>query len=63
MSIQTNFRAQDMLGASAPKKKAKAAPAPRVAPVAPKVEEPVVVVESAAVSEELVAEEATSNEE
>jgi hypothetical protein len=61
MSIQTNFRAQDMLGASAPKKKAKAAP--RVAPAAPKVEEPVVVTEPAVVLEEVVVEEATSNEE
>jgi hypothetical protein len=62
MSIQTNFRAQDMIGISAPKKKAKAAPAPRVAPAAPKVEEPVVV-ESVATLEEVVAEEVTSNEE
>jgi len=46
MSIQTNFRAQDMLGIEKPAVK-KAAPAPRVSAPAPKVEpvvvEPVVV--------------------
>jgi hypothetical protein len=41
MSIQTNFRAQDMLGVAKPTKKV--APAPRIAPAAPRVE-PVVVV-------------------
>lgn len=48
MSIQTNFRAQDMLGNAKPAVK-KAAPAPRAAAPAPKVEpvvvEPVVVAE------------------
>ena len=48
MSIQTNFRAQDMLGAEKPVVK-KAAPAPRAAAPAPKVEpvvvEPVAVIE------------------
>ena len=46
MFIQTNFRAQDMLGVEKPKKKA--APAPRVSAPAPKLEpvvEPVVVEE------------------
>jgi len=48
MSIQTNFRAQDMLGIAKPAKKA--APAPRAAvstpKVAPVVVEPVAVVEA-----------------
>lgn len=61
MSIQTNFRAQDMLGVAKPAKKA--APAPRVFTPAPKVEpvvvEPVVVEE---IVEAPVVEE-TSNEE
>lgn len=47
MSIQTNFRAQDMLGAAKPAKKA--APAPRVSAPAPRVE-PVVVAAEPAVS-------------
>ena len=44
MSVQTNFRAQDMLGAEKPAAK-KAAPAPRVvsAPAPTPVVEPVVV--------------------
>lgn len=42
MSIQTNFRAQDMLGVAKPAKKA--APAPRVV-APPPAPEPVVVVE------------------
>lgn len=57
MSIQTNFRAQDMLGVAKPKAK-KAAPAPRVTAPAPKVEP---VVEPVAVVEEVKAEE-TSKE-
>ena len=48
MSIQTNFRAQDMLGTEKPKVK-KAAPAPKAAAPAPKVEP--VVVEPVAVEE------------
>jgi hypothetical protein len=51
MSIQTNFRAQDMLGTEKPKAK-KAAPAPRAAAPAPKVEP--VVVEPVAVVEDTV---------
>jgi hypothetical protein len=51
MSIQTNFRAQDMLGVEKPKAK-KAAPAPRVSAPAPKAEP--VVVEPVAVVEETV---------
>ena len=43
MSIQTNFRAQDMLGVAKPAAK-KAAPAPRVV-TPPPAPEPVVVVE------------------
>ncbi len=58
MSIQTNFRAQDMLGVAKPAPK-KAAPAPRVFAPAPK---PEPVVEPVAVVEEVKAEE-TSNEE
>jgi hypothetical protein len=58
MSIQTNFRAQDMLGVAKPAKK-KAAPAPRVTAPAPK---PEPVAEPVAVVEEVKAEE-TSNEE
>lgn len=53
MSIQTNFRAQDMLGVAKPKAK-KAAPAPRITAPTPKVEpvvEPVVVVEEVKVKE------------
>jgi hypothetical protein len=53
MSIQTNFRAQDMLGTEKPIAK-KAAPAPRVAAPAPKVE-PVVVEPVVAEVEEIVA--------
>jgi len=59
MSIQTNFRAQDMLGVAKPKAK-KAAPAPRISTPAPKVEP--VVVEPVAVVEDVKTEE-TSNEE
>ena len=46
MSIQTNFRASDMLGAAKPEVK-KAAPAPRTfqAPTPAPVVEPVVVIE------------------
>lgn len=51
MSIQTNFRAQDMLGVAKPAKKA--APTPRVSAPAPRVEQPVVV-EPVVVVEELV---------
>jgi hypothetical protein len=47
MSIQTNFRAQDMLGVAKPTKRV--APAPRIAPPAPVVE-PVVVTPEPAVS-------------
>lgn len=57
MFIQTNFRAQDMLGVAKPKAK-KAAPAPRVTAPAPKLEP---VVEPVAVVEEVKAEE-TSKE-
>jgi uncharacterized protein YbjT (DUF2867 family) len=53
MSIQTNFRAQDMLGAEKPVAK-KTAPAPRVAAPTPKVE-PVVVEPVVAEVEETVA--------
>lgn len=53
MSIQTNFRAQDMLGTEKPVAK-KAAPAPRVAAPAPKVE-PVVVESVVAEVEETIA--------
>lgn len=49
MSVQTNFRAQDMLGNEKPVEK-KAAPAARVAAPAPKVE-PVVAAEVVAVEE------------
>lgn len=51
MSIQTNFRAQDMLGAAKPAKKA--APAPRIATPAPRVE-PIVVEPAGSVVEETV---------
>lgn len=51
MSIQTNFRAQDMLGAAKPAKKA--APAPRVSAPAPK-PEPIVVEPAVSVVEETV---------
>lgn len=53
MFIQTNFRAQDMLGLAKPKPK-KAAPAPRITAPAPKPEpvvEPVVVIEEVKVEE------------
>lgn len=62
MSIQTNFRAQDMLGAEKPVAK-KAAPAPRAAAPAPKAE-PVVVEQAAVVEvvEEVKAEEASTEE-
>lgn len=46
MSIQTNFRAQDMLGVAKPTKKA--APAPRIVTPAPRVE-PVVVASEPAI--------------
>lgn len=52
MSIQTNFRAQDMLGGAKPAKKA--APAPRVSAPAPK-PEPIVVEPAVSVVEETVA--------
>jgi hypothetical protein len=55
--IQTNFRAQDMLGAAKPAKKA--APAPRVSAPAPK---PEPVVEPVAVVEEPAAEETSTEE-
>jgi hypothetical protein len=59
MSVQSNFRAQDMLG-TAPQAVKKAA-APRIAPVLPKVEPAPVVAPTA---ENLVVEpEATSTEE
>jgi hypothetical protein len=54
MFIQTNFRAQDMLGVAKPKPK-KAAPAPRVTAPAPKPEpvvEPVVEVKAEEISTE-----------
>ena len=51
MSIQTNFRAQDMLGAAKPAKKA--APAPRVSAPAPR-PEPIVVEPAVSVVEETV---------
>ena len=51
MSIQTNFRAQDMLGAARPAKKA--APAPRVSAPAPR-PEPIVVEPAVSVVEETV---------
>ena len=58
MSIQTNFRAQDMLGVAKPVVKKAApkyvAPAPKVAPV---------VVEPAAVEDVVVEAEKTSTEE
>jgi len=63
MSIQTNFRAQDMLGAAKPAKKA--APAPRVSAPAP-TPEPIVVEPAVSVVEETVeapAVEETSTEE
>ena len=50
MSVQTNFRAQDMLGAAKPAKKAAA---PRVSAPAPK-PEPVVVEPAVSVVEETV---------
>lgn len=58
MSIQTNFRAQDMLGVAKPKAK-KAAPAPRTFAPAPK---PEPVVEPVAVVEEVKAEETSTEE-
>ena len=51
MSVQTNFRAQDMLGVAKPAKKA--APAPRVSAPAPK-PEPIVVEPAVSVVEETV---------
>lgn len=64
MSVQTNFRAQDMLGAAKPAPK-KAAPAPRVSAPAP-MPEPVVSAPAVSVVEETVeapAIEETSTEE
>lgn len=58
MFIQTNFRAQDMLGVAKPAAK-KAAPAPRVVPPAPK---PEPVVEPVAVVEEVKVEETSTEE-
>jgi hypothetical protein len=58
MYIQTNFRAQDMLGVAKPKPK-KAAPAPRATAPAPK---PEPVVEPVAVVEEVKVEEASDEE-
>jgi hypothetical protein len=51
MSVQTNFRAQDMLGAAKPTKKA--APAPRVSAPAPR-PEPIVIEPAVSVVEEIV---------
>lgn len=51
MSVQTNFRAQDMLGVAKPAKKA--APAPRVSAPAPK-PEPIVIEPAVSVVEETV---------
>ena len=42
MSIQTNFRAQDMLGTAKPEPKVVATPAKKAVKPAPKVEAPVV---------------------
>jgi hypothetical protein len=55
--IQTNFRAEDMIGAAKPAaapapKAAKAAPAPKTEKVAPKIEKPVVEAAVAPVVEE-----------
>lgn len=58
MSIQTNFRAQDMLGVAKPAVK-KAAPAARVFTPAPT---PEPVVEPVAVVEEVKAEETSTEE-
>ena len=52
MSVQTNFRAQDMLGVAKPAPK-KAAPAPRVSAPAP-TPEPIVVEPAVSVVEETV---------
>lgn len=59
MSIQTNFRAEDMLGIPKPEVKKSA---PRYVAPAPVVE-PVVVVEPVAVVEDVVREEETSEAE
>jgi hypothetical protein len=64
MSVQTNFRAQDMLGAAKPEPK-KAAFVPRVSAPAPR-PEPIVVAPAVSVVEETVeapAAEETSTEE
>lgn len=53
MSVQTNFRAQDMLGVAKPAKKA--APAPRVSAPAPTpAPEPIVVEPAVSVVEETI---------
>ena len=52
MSVQTNFRAQDMLGVAKPAPK-KAAPAPRVSAPAP-MPEPIAVEPAVSVVEETV---------